>query len=512
MLSVKQTSLVRLYLVWLYLFVGVIPAWPQPGDEEYQRAVQLFGQRDLTNARRRFLRVVELAPPALRSRYYLGRIALLESKPIEAVKWLEPIAAADPPVFDAAAQLGKAYFDAGEWEKAKAATERAISQAEWDGALHYRLARIFQQMGQSNLAQKEFAESVRLKSADRESVELLLECSNRIAKGEVADALRIRGQLMANLLLDPDVLVALGLAFAGAGMTEASLEPFETAASRDPNLFQARYNAGLALLKMGRASDAVAPLEASLRLAPDSADANSAIGVAYILEGRYRDAIPPLERCARLRPATSRTSMMLALAYVRTGAPAKAIPLLRDVIRESHQDPKAYFLLIEALNAAEKQGEALAVAQDAVRLFPETAQSHLAKAQQLARLGRYSDAGPEFRRTLELTPGQLDSLLGLAEVQQKQGDYSASLNTYQEALARESGNVTAVLGAARNLVLLNRIDEARQLLEPAVKAHEVNLQLHYELSRVYARLGERDLAAGEMRTVERLREMESKPR
>jgi tetratricopeptide (TPR) repeat protein len=498
----------------LILFLAAIPtnAWCETINAIYNRAVSLFAKRDLAGARREFLRIVELAPPASRSRYYLGRIALLEANPAEAVRWLEPVAAAEPPVYDAASQLAKAYAQTGELDKARASIERALRETPWDGSLHYQLGRILQQLGHQDLASKEFAESIKFKSNDRASVESLLECSNLIAKRDLDGALQIRNQLIGNDSLDPDVLVALGLAFANAGLDSQSLEPFEKAAERDPKMFQAQFNAGLAMLKVGRQADAIHPLEASIRLVPDSGDALSALSVAYVLQGRYRDSIPILEHWRELQPENPRVLTMLSLAYLRTAAPAKAVPLLRDVIARASKDPKPYFLLVEALNAIEKQDQAIAICDDAVRLFPDVAQAHLARAQQLARVGRYTDAGPEFRRTLELAAGSVDALIGLGEVQQKSGDYQGSLETYRQALNLDSGNLAATLGAARDLVFLNRYTEARELLEPAVKRYEGDPQLHYELSRVYARLGERELAAAELRIVNEIRAGERKTR
>ena len=476
----------------------------QTPEETYNRALQLFEAHDLSAARPEFLLLLQSGPLSIKAKYYLGRIALLESKPAEAIQWLEPVAAADPAGLDVAAQLSKAYLDSGQLGKAKHLTERAIGQAAWDGALHYRLGRIYQQMGDADGARKEFAESVRLKTADRESVQLLLECSQHLANGEQLEAMRVRKELLANSSLDPDVLVALGLTFAGAGMQDASLEPFETAARRDPNFLQAEYNTGLVLLKLGRAADAIAPLQASLRLAPDSVDANSALSLAYILQARYAESVPTLEKWQRAQADNPRAATMLALAYLRTGMAAKSVPLLRTVLRDPQKDPRAHFLLLEALNATEHQQDALSVSEEAVRLFPNIAQAHLAKAQQLARLGRYGDAGPEFIEALKLAPEQVDSLLGLGEVQQKKGDYAAALETYRQALARDSDNAAAALGAARNLMQLQRVAEARPVLESSVKAHAENPQLHYELSRVYARLGERELAAEQSLIVKQL--------
>jgi tetratricopeptide (TPR) repeat protein len=498
----------------LVLFLATLPGGARCEEVNaiYDHAVNLFTKRDLAGARREFLRIVELAPPALHSRYYLGRIALLEAKPAEAVRWLEPAADAEPPVFDAASQLTKAYVQTGQLDKASASIERALRVTPWDGSLHYRLARIQQQLGQQDLASKEFAASVKYKAKDRVSVESLLECSNLIAKRDLDGALRIRNQLVANDSLDPDVLVALGLVFANAGLQSQALEPFETAAKRDPNLFQAQFNAGLAFLKLERPADSILPLQASIRLLPDSGDALAALSVAYVLQGRYRDSIPILEHWRELQPENPRLLTTLSLAYLRTGKPEQAVPLLHEVVAHSSTDPKPYFLLIEALNALEKQDQAIPVCDDVARLFPDLAQAHLARAQQLARLGRYSDAGPEFRRTLELTPGSVDALLGLGEVQQKAGDYQPSFETYRQSLNLDPGNRAATLGAARDLIFLNRYAEARELLESAVKRDEADPQLHFELSRVYARLGERELAAAELRIVDKIRAGENKTR
>ncbi len=492
---------------WLIFAISV---WPESSDQIFRNGTELFGRRDLAAARQEFLRLTRTSSYASKSRYYLGRIALLESKPVEAVEWLEPIAVNIPTIFDAAAQLSRAYLDAGQIDKAKSMTERALRQAEWDGALHYRLGRIYQQLGDSENARREFAESVRLKSADRESVEMLLQCSQKLASGAAEDAMRIRQALLNNPSLDPDVLVALGLTFTGAGLQSESLKPFQTAAKRDPSFFQAQYNAGLALLKLGRPSEATAYLEAARRLAPDLSDSNSALAVAYVLQARYADAMLPLEKWRALQPVNARALNMLGLAYLRTNAAGRAIPVLRDAVRLAPGDPKPYFLLVEALNAAEQQAAALEVAADALKLFPALAQAHLAEAQQLARLGRYRDAGPLFARAAELAPGQIDGLLGLAEVQQKQGDYAASLETYQRALAIDRNNVTAALGGARDMILTKDISGARSILEAALAAHPDNSQLHYELSRVYARLGEKTLAAEQTQILQELRARESK--
>ena len=69
----------------------------------YQLGYVLFRERRLDLAAAEFKSVVKLAPPAFYSRYYLGRITLLEGRPKEAVEWLEPAARAENPVLDTVA-------------------------------------------------------------------------------------------------------------------------------------------------------------------------------------------------------------------------------------------------------------------------------------------------------------------------------------------------------------------------------------------------------------------------
>lgn len=488
---------------FVFILGGVLPQTPEGA---YERAYGEYVKHDLPSAQRDFLSIVAAAPPALHSRYFLGRIALAQGNATEAVRWLEPAAAAEPPILDARAQLSKAYVGTGQFEKAREMTLRAIRDSPWDGSLHYRLGRIYQHLGQTKLMQQEFATSARLKSADQQAVIQLSECTQDLASGRTAEALEIRHGFLANAQTDPDALVALGKMFADAGLPKEALEPFQTAALRDSASFEAHYNLGLARLNLGQIQEAQAPLQEAARLLPQSREAGAALALAYVMAGRYAEAVPVLERT----PATPRSESLLGLAYLRSGAASKAVPVLRRTLAAS-RDPKNAFLLMEALNATEDQAGALAVAETTAKRFPDVAQAHLAYAQQLARMGQYAAAGPVFEKALQLAPAQVDAGLGWAEALQKSGDYARSLSVFERVMALDSTNITAQLGAARNLIALRRFADARERLESAVAAHPENTQLRFELARVYAHLGDRERAAQQTRALEDLRQGQVQP-
>jgi predicted Zn-dependent protease len=162
-------------------------------------------------------------------------------------------------------------------------------------------------------------------------------------------------------------------------------------------------------------------------------------------------------------------------------------------------------LRVEVLNATEDPNGALAAALEARRRFPQLPQAQMAVAQQLARLGRYQEAQSAFAQTVKLAPGYPEAELGLADTLSRSGDHAAAVEHYRSATTNQRTAVAARTGLARSLIALRHLDEARQLLEASITEYPAEAALHIELSRVYARLGKRELAAEQSKIVEKLR-------
>ncbi len=470
-----------------------------------------FRQRKLQSARDHFAAIVRGAPPAFNSKYFLGRIALLENRPAEAIAWLEPVAASRETIYDAASQLALAYRDAGQPRKALAPLLVAIQQAPWDGGLYYRLGRLYQQLGQAALSREALATSGRLKAAAATDGQVLMQLFQATEKGQTVEAARLGRQIADRLDTDPATLVALGLTWARTGMSAAALEAFEKAALRDATLFSAQFNYGLALLRGGRAAAAMLPLSLASKLLPQSFDANLTLGLAGVMLQRYEEARQPLEAARRLEPSNLRLATLLATAYLRTGKAAEAVKLLRGSGASVGNELTGQLMLVEALNAMSNQEAALEAARKAQQQFPQELSAQMVLAQQLARIGRYQEAGPFFENTLKLEPSHPEALLGLGDVRQKNGNHVAAIESYRLALNYRSTTLAARLGLARSLVATRQLPEARQVLEDGLASHSSEPMLRLELSRVYARMGLVDLAVREAEVVQQLKAAEAKP-
>ncbi|MBI3472794.1 MAG: tetratricopeptide repeat protein [Candidatus Solibacter usitatus] len=477
----------------------------EPGNVQalYRLGYVQYRQRKLSPARQSFAAAVKAAPPAYNSRYFLGRIALLENKPREAIEWLAPVVESKQVIFDAASQLAAAYAGAGQPQEALPLLKVAAADAPWDGSLYYRLGKLYSQLGQSELAQEAFDYSRRLHNASREDVETIMRAAEAIRAGKAAEALDLGARIQGRPDADPNALVALGVVYGGAAMAAEALRAFERAAKLDSGMFQAQFNQGLAALRLGRAAEALAPLARAVELLPQSFDANMTYGLACVMNQKYAEAVGPLEQAWRMDASNARVGALLATSYLRTGVPAKAIPVLRKASEAA--DPSPLLLLIEALNATEDTEGALEAARLAQKRFAKAPQAHLAAAQQFARLGRYQEARPAFEATLKLAPGQPEAELGLADTLQKAGEHSPAVEHYRAAINTPGTMPAARVGLARSLVALRRLEDARQILEDGLPLLPSDMPLHLELSRVYARLGKSDLAAEQTKIVEQLR-------
>ena len=485
---------------------------PGAGTEiAFRLAYVQFRQRKLIAARQRFASIVKTSPPAYNSRYFLGRIALMENHPAEAITWLEPVVAMGDTIYDAAAQLATAYQSAGQPRRAIEALRLAIQKAPWDGGLHYRLGRIYRQLGQTALAGEALGTTARLKLANAADVETLMNVSREAQEGRLAEASVLGRRITGRADADPAILVAIGLVWVKSGLQPEALDAFERAARSDEKHFASQFNFGLALLRSGRTADAFAPLQRAAALLPQSLDANLTLGLAAVMTQRYAEARPALEAARRLDPSNAKVAALLATACLRTGAAAEAVRILRSSGAVAANDAAASLLLVEALNASGETEAALDAARQAERRFPQSAAAQMALAQQLARAGKYQEARPVFARVLQLEPGQPEASLGLADALQKAGDHDAALAAYLVALDYRSTSLAARLGSARSLLSLKRLEESRRMLEDGLNSHASEASLRLELSRVYARLGLTDLAAREAQVVKQLKTPEVKP-
>jgi tetratricopeptide (TPR) repeat protein len=111
----------------------------------------------------------------------LGNTYLLEHQPDKALPYLSRALAANLQNPDIHRDLGTAYSELGDYEKAEAELKIAVS-ADRDGSVHYKLAKVYQALGQKQKAAHEFELSTALNAETHRKLEQQRERLDEVEK------------------------------------------------------------------------------------------------------------------------------------------------------------------------------------------------------------------------------------------------------------------------------------------------------------------------------------------
>jgi tetratricopeptide (TPR) repeat protein len=234
-----------------------------------------------------------------------------------------------------------------------------------------------------------------------------------------------------------------------------------------------RFQSVQALLQLARlqsgdgdATGAVDTLRKARALAPNAEDVLNAFAQVSLAARMPVPAILALESLTRLCPSVAQYHYIMGVALMTAGDTIAAIESLK---RADEREPDRPLTLL-----------ALGLAYNNQKRFPE--------------------ARERLARSLELQPDTIETLAALAEAEAGAGDPAAAESHATRALSKSASNPTANLIIGMVRMTQQRYPEARDALIAAADADPRSPKPDYQLSLVYARLGDE---ANAQRSVER---------
>jgi Flp pilus assembly protein TadD len=455
-----------------------------------------------------FDQALKLEPNNPYTEYFQARIAYSMNHLNQAIALYEAVIASGNPVFDTYQRLGQSYFRKGNSVKALEVTQVALEQTPWDSAIHYQLGKIYKQLGRQEEAQQEFRSAERLKKADQASIRKLLELAQAVQAKHRERAQKLGEDLLSESSQDPEVLTWVGTLLGQGDFYREALQPLHRAIDLSPESFEAHYNLGFTLMKLEQYPESETYLRKALELRPNSFEANSLLAVLYVNENRNSEAIEMLRAANRERSGNVKVLALLGEQYLHGRYFDEATQSLSEVVRLKPDDSRLRYLLIEAYQKNQDYSKALTAAQDALRAFSSDARAHFEVGQQMANLGRYQDARPYYEDAIRINASFTEAYDSLGELQFRSGEYQAALQSFEKARSLDSQNAAAQRGIGRTLIRLGRYHEALTEIGESIATHPDDAELHFALSQVYTRLGDRERAADAAATFQRLRAKE----
>ncbi len=267
-----------------------------------------------------------------------------------------------------------------------------------------------------------------------------------------------------------------------------------------PTLAAAWNVLGRALNNLGRLAEAEQALSTAVELAPDLADAW--LNLAHVKRARahYAEAEHACQQAMAQPPGsaqqTCRAQRMLASLHLLQGRPAEAGALLRLMLDTNPDDPAVLRDYADALRGQQRLAEARDTYADYLRLVPEDLDALAALGIVRHGLDEHEAAAGDFRRVLERAPDHTVARQGLIWTLEIQRDFDGVLDQLQPLLT-DSPPAWAVVTAARMLRRLDRLDQARAMLEgfdTAVCGAEDRATVHATLGEVFDACGQYEAA------------------
>jgi tetratricopeptide (TPR) repeat protein len=210
----------------------------------------------------------------------------------------------------------------------------------------------------------------------------------------------------------------------------------------------------------GEGGPAMQVLRDARALAPNSEEVLAAFAELSLAQRASIPAILTLESLTRLWPADARYNYLLGVALMTAGD----MPAATDPLRKANTiEPGRPLTLL-----------ALGLAYNHQKLF--------------------SEARPLLRRALDLDPSSIETLAALSEAEAGEGDLEAAERDASQVVARQPANATANLVIGMVRMDQRRYAEARDAFAAAARSDPESPRPEYQLSLVYARLGDQAAA------------------
>lgn len=255
-----------------------------------------------------------------------------------------------------------------------------------------------------------------------------------------------------------------------AGEYSAAVREYEACVAAEPGRAETRSNLGAVLVKLGRYEEAIEQYKVALKTASSQIrpQLHLNLGLAYYKSFQLAQAAAEFEGLHQVQPGDLNLALLLADCRLRMGEFQRAVDVLLPLeLAQPDQQAVDYVLgmaLIRLGRVDEGQRRV-----DRILGRGESAEGHFLLGAALFTGGNFPGAAKEFAKAAALNPDltSLHSYYGRALL--FSGDADGAAQEFRRELASNPNDYDANFQLASILAHRGKMDEARPLLERAVR-------------------------------------------
>lgn len=249
---------------------------------------------------------------------------------------------------------------------------------------------------------------------------------------------------------------------------------------------------------------AIAAYRKALVLNPRMPGLELNLGLALFKVGDYKPAIaifePMLKAQTSSSPETDRLTLLLGMSHYGLGQYVEAAQYLKQ---SSERDPQNLTLLLTLAHACLLSQQFPCVVDAYHRIIAlnaESAEADMLVGEALDEMKDPVGAIREFRAAVAANPKEPNVHFGLGYLLWTKAQYEEAAQQFQAEIDNNPQQQQAMLYLADTYIQLNRMGDARPLLEKLVKETPSGAMAHRDLAIVYAGAGRNDDALREFKT------------
>jgi tetratricopeptide (TPR) repeat protein/DNA-binding beta-propeller fold protein YncE len=408
-------------------------------------------------------------------------------------------------------------FEAGRYEAAVAALERAAKAAPDHAASVEYLGRSLLALGRYDAALAQFQDLARRPGS--ETVGRRLEARAIAAGGDTLGARSAVERAVAAGQADAATYMLCGELSLQLADPAGAVRCLETALSREPGNASVRALLGEAFVRLGAIDKGIAELDAAAAANPADAEIWRRGGRVLLGLGRHRDALARYARVLAIAPrdadaliASANAHLALAefdqartIALSLVGSPAEesmgqyvlgriamaqrqyenAVVSFARATKLDARHGAAWVGLADAHLAMKDEGKAREALAKAAALPGAGAEVFSRLAELESRGGRHAAALAALERAIAIAPGDFDLRLAQARTLAALERWQECGNAAREAQRLAPKNVEALLLAAEAAHRQGKNGEAIETLKRALALEPDSYQVHFKLGRSY---------------------------
>jgi len=254
------------------------------------------------------------------------------------------------------------------------------------------------------------------------------------------------------------------------GDLPGAIREYQACIAAEPNRVEARSNLGAVLAKLGRYEDAIDQYRAALKVASSDLAPRLRfnLGLAYYKSFQLAEASAEFDALHRAQPTDLNIALLLGDCRLRTGEYQQAVEILSPYEASQPDQPALDYVLGMALIRAGRVAEGQ-LRVDRILRRGNSAEGQFLLGATLFAAGNYPGAVSQLAKAVALNPDvpSLQSYYGQALL--FTGDPDAAAQAFRKELAANPNDYDANFQLASILAHRGKSDEARPLLERAVR-------------------------------------------